>query len=135
MVCKFAYISTIKVVRSKKSTILSKWWCTVPFKLSADWVYATLQRNEFFATNSDLLIPISLWSNFVDIWYFKIWILNRSNIKDLHHQVAKIQIYNFKIAAEAHFLSVISTQSHMIFVISISFANCAVCTDLNYWGC
>ena len=33
------------------------------------------QRNWVFVTNSDFIIPISLQSNFVDVRYFKLWIL------------------------------------------------------------
>ena len=32
-------------------------------------------KNWFFATNSDFLIPKSLQPNVVDPWYFKLWIM------------------------------------------------------------
>ena len=39
------------------------------------WKLIDRQRNWVFATNCDFIIPISLDSNVVDLWYFKQWLL------------------------------------------------------------
>ena len=51
--------------------------------------------NWVFATNSNLLIPISLQPDVVNLWYFKLRLFDLTefivwNIKGLHHQFAKI---------------------------------------------
>ena len=57
--------------------------------------WTKIQRNWVFVTNSNCLIPISLQSDDVNIWYFKLrfFILTEFivwNIKGLRHWVAKI---------------------------------------------
>ena len=39
------------------------------------YINRVVLRNWVFATNSDFLIPISLDSNVVNLWYFKLWLL------------------------------------------------------------
>ena len=51
------------------------------------------QRNWVFATNSNFLISLYLQPDGVKIWFFKSWLLDRtefivSNIKDLRHWIA-----------------------------------------------
>ena len=71
---------------------LEKNWIAKMTKLS--WKYFE-QRNWVFATNSNMLIPMSLQPDGVCLWYFKLRILDLTvfivwNIKDLRRYVAKI---------------------------------------------
>ena len=65
------------------------------------------QRNCVFVTKSDFLIPISLQPNFVDLRYFKLWVLLYQiayywNIKGLHPQDKRIR--KFEFVAKPQFL-------------------------------
>ena len=69
------------------------------FEIIFFYIYMTAnsfwQRNWVFGTNSDLIIPISLQPNVVDLRSFKLWILLHQiilvwNIKSLKHQFSKI---------------------------------------------
>ena len=76
-------------------TGLELWLSLVTLKM---WIWC--KRNQVFATNSNFLIPISLRHNFVDLRYFKLWILLDQifwiwNIKGLQHQIPKVYIFEF----------------------------------------
>jgi len=60
------------------------------------------QRNWVFATKSDFMITISLETNFIDLRYFKLWILLNQiirvwNIKGLQLRVLKILMFKYLI--------------------------------------
>ena len=68
-----------------------------------------VERNWVFATNSDVLIPISLQHNSVNLRNFKLWILLGSNNLSLKLYTIilclKIEIRTFEFVAKNHLLA------------------------------
>jgi len=70
-------------------------WIILTFTQFFNCRQIVVQRNWVFVTNSNLLSPISLQSDRVNLWYFKLWLFNIMefiiwNIWGLKHLVTKI---------------------------------------------
>ena len=70
-------------------------WIILTFTQFFNCRQIVVQRNWVFATNSNFLSPISLQSDRVNLWYFKLWLFNIMefiiwNIWGLKHLVTKI---------------------------------------------